>query len=131
VFTAADPVGPRPVPFLISALLIGCAVLLAVDVVRGGKGEVEGGEDIDLSHPVDWVTVGLLLAAFIANILLIDWAGWAISGAILFWGSVFALGSRHYVRDALVSVAMSLITFYGFYLGLGIELPAGLLQGVL
>ena len=57
--------------------------------------------------------------------------GWVISGTLLFWGSVLALGSRHYVRDGLISVAMSLVTFYGFYLGLGIHLPAGLLKGVL
>ena len=54
-----------------------------------------------------------------------------ISGTVLFWGSVWALGSRHYVRDGLISVAMSLLTFYGFYLGLGIALPAGLLEGIL
>ncbi len=42
-----------------------------------------------------------------------------------------ALGSRHYVRDALIAVALSVLTFYGFYLGLGIYLPAGILEGVL
>ena len=57
--------------------------------------------------------------------------GWVISGAMLFWGCAWALGSRHLVRDALISVALSLVTFYGFYLGLGIALPAGLLEGVL
>ena len=58
-------------------------------------------------------------------------AGWVISGTVLFWGSVLALGSRRYLRDGLISVALSLLTFYGFYLGLGIALPAGLLEGIL
>jgi putative tricarboxylic transport membrane protein len=49
----------------------------------------------------------------------------------MFFASVWALGSRRYIRDALISVALSLSTFYGFYLGLGIKLPAGLLEGVL
>ena len=57
--------------------------------------------------------------------------GWVISGAILFWGSVLALGSRNYVRDGLISVALAVGTFYGFYLGLGVHLPAGILKGVL
>jgi putative tricarboxylic transport membrane protein len=35
------------------------------------------------------------------------------------------------VRDGLISVALALATFYGFYLGLGIHLPAGPLEGVL
>ena len=125
------PVGPRVVPFLVAALLLVCAVLLAVNVLRGGHGELEDGEDVDLGQSSDWRTMLLLVAAFVANIALIDRAGWVISGTILFWGSVYALGSRHYVRDALVAVVLSVATFYGFYLGLGIALPAGVLQGVL
>ncbi|TVU62807.1 tripartite tricarboxylate transporter TctB family protein [Paenarthrobacter nitroguajacolicus] len=130
-YSQSDPVGPKTVPFIVSGLLIVCAVLLAINVLRGGKGEAEGGEDVDLAHPADWKTVLPLAGAFILNVLLIDWAGWVISGTILFWGSVLALGSRRYIRDGLISIALSLLTFYGFYLGLGIALPAGLLEGIL
>ena len=130
-YSKSDPVGPKTLPFIVGGMLLVCAVLLAINVLRGGKGEAEGGEDVDLSHPADWKTVLPLAGAFIANILLIDWAGWVISGTVLFWGSVWALGSRHYIRDPLISVAISLLTFYGFYLGLGIALPAGLLEGIL
>lgn len=125
------PLGPKVVPALVSALLVACAVALAVDVLRGGRGEVEGGEDVDLDHPSDWRTVLGLVAAFAANVVLVDRLGWVVSGALLFWGSVVALGSRRWVRDAVVAVALSVATFYGFYLGLGIALPAGVLQGVL
>ena len=130
-YSQSDPVGPKTVPIIVGALLLVCAVMLAVNVLRGGRGEAEAGEDVDLTHPADWKTVLPLAGAFIANILLIDWAGWVISGTVLFWGSVWALGSRHYVRDGLISLALSLLTFYGFYLGLGIALPAGLLEGIL
>ena len=130
-YSKSDPVGPKTVPFIVAGMLVVCAILLAVNVLRGGKGEAEGGEDVDLTHPADWKTVLPLAGAFILNILLIDWAGWVISGTVLFWGSVLALGSRHFVRDGLISVALSLLTFYGFYLGLGIALPAGLLEGIL
>jgi putative tricarboxylic transport membrane protein len=125
------PVGPAAVPVLVGVLLVGCAVVLAWDVLRGGHGEAEGGEDVDLSHSSDRRTVLLLVAAFLANVVLIDRAGWAISGAILFWGCAYALGSRHYIRDALISVAMSVGTFYLFAVGLGIALPAGWLTGIL
>ena len=130
-YSKSDPVGPKTVPFIVAGMLVVCAVLLALNVLRGGKGEAEGGEDVDLTHPADWKTVLPLAGAFILNILLIDWAGWVISGTVLFWGSVLALGSRRYIRDGLISVALSLLTFYGFYLGLGIALPAGLLEGIL
>ncbi|PNH81845.1 tripartite tricarboxylate transporter TctB family protein [Arthrobacter sp. AFG20] len=130
-YSQSDPVGPKTLPIIVGGLLLVCAVLLAVNVLRGGRGEAEAGEDVDLTHPSDWKTVLPLAGAFIANILLIDWAGWVISGTVLFWGSVWALGSRHYVRDGLISLALALLTFYGFYLGLGIALPAGLLEGIL
>lgn len=130
-YSQSDPVGPKTLPFIVGGLLLVCAVLLAINVLRGGQGEAEGGEDVDLTHPADWKTVLPLVAAFIANILLIDWAGWVISGTVLFWGSVWALGGRNYIRDGIISVALSLLTFYGFYLGLGIALPAGLLEGIL
>lgn len=131
VFTPADPVGPRAVPYMVSGLLIVCAIALAVDVLRGGHGAGEEGEDVDLSQPIDVKTVSLLLAAFVANIVLIDRAGWVVSGTILFWGSVYALGSRHYIRDPLIAVIISVVSFYGFYVGLGIKLPPGILEGVL
>jgi putative tricarboxylic transport membrane protein len=130
-YSQSDPVGPKTVPYVVAGLLLVTAVLLAINVMRGGQGEAEGGEDVDLTHPADWKTVLPLAGAFILNILLIDWAGWVISGTVLFWGCVLALGSRHYIRDGLISVAMALLTFYGFYLGLGIALPAGLLEGIL
>ncbi|MFD1213270.1 tripartite tricarboxylate transporter TctB family protein [Arthrobacter sp. GCM10027362] len=130
-YSQADPVGPKTVPIIVGSLLLVCAVLLAINVMRGGRGEAEGGEDVDLSHPSDWRTVLPLMGAFVLNILLIDTVGWVISGALLFWGSAWALGSRRYIRDAVIAIVLALGTFYGFYLGLGISLPAGLLQGVL
>ena len=130
-YSQSDPVGPRTVPFVVAGLLLVCAVALAVNVLRGGHGEAEEGEDVDLTAPTEWRVVLPLVAAFVANILLIDVLGWVISGALLFWGSSWALGSRHPVRDAVISLALSMATFYGFYLGLGIQLPAGVLEGVL
>lgn len=130
-YSQADPVGPRTLPFIVGGLLLLCAVGLSVDVVRGGHGEAEGGEDVDLSHPIEWRVVLSLVTVFVANVLLVDTLGWVISGTILFWGSVWALGSRNYVRDAILSFLLSLGTFYGFYVGLGIYLPAGVLEGIL
>jgi len=130
-YSQSDPVGPRAVPYLVGALLLTCAVLLAVNVLRGGHGEAEEGEDVDLSAPTEWRVVVPLVLAFLANVLLIDVLGWVISGALLFFCSSWALGSRHVVRDLVISVALALVTFYGFYVGLGVLLPAGVLEGIL
>src|SRR5215217_59216 len=50
-FTQRGPVGPAAVPVVVGVALLVIAVLLARDVLRGGHGESEAGEDIDLSHP--------------------------------------------------------------------------------
>jgi putative tricarboxylic transport membrane protein len=126
-----SPVSSKTVPVAVGILLVVTAILLAIDILRGGRGEQEAGEDVDLSHGSDWKTLGLLVAAFVANILLIDRLGWPVSGAVLFFGTTFALGSRHLIRNAIISIALSVGTWYLFNLGLGIALPVGILKGIL
>jgi putative tricarboxylic transport membrane protein len=125
------PVGPAAVPIFVGVLLIVIALFLVRDVLAGGHGEAEAGEDIDLSHPSDWRTVLILAAAFLANIVLIERAGWPISGAVLFFGVAYALGSRHIVRDVILSFALSIGSYYLLGQVLGIGLPGGVLEGIL
>lgn len=129
-FAQRGPVGPKAVPILVGSLLLIVAVLLARDVLRGGKGEAEGGEDIDLTAPADLRTVLLLCGAFLANAALIGLVGFPISGAILFWGAAYALGSRNLVRDPLIAAGMSIVTFLIFNNLLGVPLPGGPLMEV-
>jgi len=129
--TGTDPLGPRAVPIFLGSALIVLAICLTVAVLRGSRPELEAGEDVDLDQRVDVKTVLMLVGVFVANIVLIDVLGWVISGSILFYGSALALGSRHYVRALVIAIALSLITFYGFAIGLGVGLPAGILQGIL
>lgn len=129
--TGTDPLGPRAVPVVLGVALLGLSVALTVAVLRGSRPDLEGGEDVDLDQRIDVKTVLMLIGVFIANIVLIDWLGWVISGSLLFYGSALALGSRHYIRALVIAVAMALITFYGFAIGLGVGLPAGILQGIL
>jgi putative tricarboxylic transport membrane protein len=116
---------------VVGVLLLVIAVLLAIDVLRGGRGEPEGGEDIDLSHRADWRAVLIIAGSFLANVVLIERVGWPISGAILFFGCAYALGSRRYVRDLVIAGVLSVGTWYLFVVGLGINLPVGVLKGIL
>jgi putative tricarboxylic transport membrane protein len=125
------PIGPKTVPVVVGIGLLLVAVLLAVDVLRGGRGEAEGGEDIDLSEPSDWRTVLFLAGVFLAFAVLIGPVGFPIAGALLFWGAAFALGSRHLHRDPLIAAVLSLVTYFVFNNLLGVPLPGGPLMGVL
>ncbi len=126
-----DPVGPRVFPYVIGAGTVLLGVLLVLATLRGDVPEAEGGEDVDLRQPADWVTVGKLVGVLMFTVLTISFLGWAISGAILFVGSAWSLGSRTLVRDVIVGLVLSVSSWYAFHEGLGVILPAGILDGVL
>ncbi|GAA3846103.1 tripartite tricarboxylate transporter TctB family protein [Streptomyces phyllanthi] len=125
------PVGPRTVPIVVGTGLLVIAALLAVDVLRGGRGQAETGEDVDLSEPADWRTVLLLAGVFLGAAVLIDPLGFPVAGALLFWGAAFTLGSRRFDRDPLIAAVLSLATYAIFNNLLGVPLPGGPLMGVL
>ena len=130
-FAKVDPVGPKFFPLIIGVAALVLAVILAVAIPRGSKGEADAGEDIDPEAPGDWRTVGLLIALFVAMILLVNPLGWVIMSALFFAGAATILGSKHYVRNVVIGVVLALASFYAFYSGLGIPLPAGILDGIL
>jgi putative tricarboxylic transport membrane protein len=130
-FAKVDPVGPKFFPMAIGAVLIALAVVLAIAIPRGSVGEADAGEDVDPNSPGDWRTVGLLVGLFVLLIVLVQPLGWAIAGALFFGGAATILGNRHYVRNIAIGAVLSVLTFYGFYSGLGIPLPAGILDGIL
>jgi putative tricarboxylic transport membrane protein len=130
-FAKVDPVGPKFFPLVIGVAALVLAVILAIAIPRGSKGEADAGEDIDPEAPGDWRTVGLLVALFVAMILLVNPLGWVITSALFFAGAATVLGSKHYVRNVVIGVVLALASFYAFYSGLGIPLPAGILDGIL
>lgn len=126
-----DPVGPRAFPYVVGTVLAVLGVLLALATARGSVGELEGGEDVDLAQGSDWVTVAKLVGVIAFTIATVDLLGWAITGAVLFAGGAWALGSRTLVRDVIVGLVLAVGSWYAFYVGLGIPLTPGLLDGVL
>lgn len=130
-YAKVDPVGPKFFPTIIGVAALALAVILAIAIPRGSKGEADAGEDIDPDMPSDWRTVGLLVVLFVAMILLVNPLGWVVMGTIFFACAATILGSKHYVRNFVIGLVLALLSFYAFYSGLGIPLPAGILDGIL
>jgi putative tricarboxylic transport membrane protein len=126
----SDPLGPRTVALVLGGALLLLSALLTVDVLRGGHGEAEAGEDIDLSTPPDLRTVGMLAGVLVATAALIPLLGWPVAGVVLFWGAAFSLGSRTHLRDFLIAAGVSVVTWMIFDGLLGVDLPGGPLMGV-
>jgi putative tricarboxylic transport membrane protein len=125
-----DPIGPRVFPYLVGTGTIVLSVLLAIATARGDVAQGEEGEDVDLTSPADWVTVLKLVGILVLNLVLVNIVGWAITGALLFAGAAWALGSKSLVGDLIVGAVMSVASWYFFWY-LGVPLPAGLLDGIL
>jgi len=124
-------VGPRVIPFIVSGGLIVFGLFLAGAALTGRStaGSADS-EDVDLSLPTDWRTVGLLTLALVAYLILIEPVGFIIASAVLFAGAAFAMGSRRVARDIAVGVILATILYIGFTRGLGLRLPAGVLTGI-
>ncbi len=129
--TGSDPIGPRTVALVLGAALLLLAVLLTVDILRGGHGEAEAGEDVDPGTRADLRTVGMLAGVLVATAALIPLLGWPIAGTVLFAGATYALGSRTVGRDLAIAATVSLATWLVFDGLLGVDLPGGPLMGVL
>jgi putative tricarboxylic transport membrane protein len=125
------PVGPKAVPTVVGVGLLILAVWHALDVARGGHGEAEAGEDIELGTPADWRTVAILLAGFVGNIVLMEPLGWPLSGALMFFVISRALGARSTVRDIGIALVLGFVSYYLFAELLQLTLPSGVLEGVL
>ena len=130
-FAKVDPVGPKMFPVVIGIVLIVLAVILAIAIPRGSVGEADAGEDVDPDARATGAPSACSSVYSSRRSCWLQPLGWAITGALLFGGAATILGSRHYVRNIVIGAVLSVGSFYAFYSGLGIPLPAGILDGIL
>ncbi|APU13198.1 MULTISPECIES: tripartite tricarboxylate transporter TctB family protein [Actinoalloteichus] len=148
--------GPQLFPVIIAIACVVFAVLLTIDVLRRPEpaqvSEPTQAADVPpVAHAVhadDDAAVDTAdeeptrvrsnhralagaVATVVVFIILLNPLGWLLSGALLFWGIARALGSRRVVFDIFLSLAISSIVQLAFSAGLGLNLPPGILAGVL
>ena len=117
-------VGPTLFPILIAAGLVVIGVLVLYEAFRGHIAH-EGGLELD------WLGVGLVSAGLVAQLLLLERAGWVLATALLFMAAARAFGSRRLVADAAVGLALAGLSFVIFTYGLDLSLPGGDLGALL
>lgn len=151
--------GPRFFPIIVCVLLYVTATALAVHVLRHPKPPAtdqragRGNFSTDMLHDLgqisdhqhgstparaaaarqthsDWKTVGQIVGASIAFILLLKVLGWILCAAFLFWAVSRALGSKKPVFDVGVALLFSSAIQLAFNAGLGLPLPAGFIGGL-
>jgi putative tricarboxylic transport membrane protein len=129
---AYSKVGPRVIPYIVGGGLVVIGVWLGVEALTGRSAAPSTeSEDADPALPTDWRTVGLLALALLAYLLLLERAGFVIASAVLFVAAAYAMGSRRFGRDIVTGVVMATVLYVGFTRGLDLQLPAGVLAGLL
>lgn len=120
--------GPRFFPTVVGVFLAALGVLLAVRTLRGGRTAADKPQQD--SERIDWKPLGFVGGTLLLHLLLLDVLGWILAGALLFWGVSYALGSRRALRDLGIAFVVAAAVQLGFSAGLGLNLPAGILLGV-
>jgi putative tricarboxylic transport membrane protein len=136
-------VGPRDIPIFIGGILAALGLALAwqgwrakpaprldLPVIMDAPGSLLDAPGT-AGSATDWLPLAAIAIGLVQQILLFEIAGFVPTAAILFFSVAFGFGSRRYLRDILIGVALSLVAYVGFVHALGLRLPAGILEGVL
>lgn len=133
---SAESPGPRFFPTILAVAGYALAALLVLHYLRTPEApeDTDGVEVVDDgSHATftDWRTLGLTMVAFLLFALLLNPIGWILAAALMFWMIAWAMGSTSPVPDIAVALVLSCTVQLVFSGGLGLHLPAGILEGVL
>lgn len=116
-------VGPRVFPFLVS---MGLAVAGAVIAWQAWTRRF-----ITEEQDTDWGAVAIIAAGLVVHMNVLKPLGFVPAAAILFMSVSFAFGSRRYLRDLIVALVLAVVTDLCFTRLLGLQLPSGILGGLI
>ena len=124
-------IGPGAMPTVVGSGLIIVGLWLLAERLTGGWREAEAhpterGEHGFVVSGFVWVSAGL-----IAQMLLINNAGFVIAATALFVGVARGFGSTRPLRDATLGTVIALGIFFFFVRFLNVNLPAGWLKPIL
>ena len=124
-------VSPKVFPFAIAFLLMGLSALLFINILRGDTAVPEGLEAGDPIEKSDYKTFALVLASLFAFLLLIERAGFIVAASITFFGITVAFDNKKPGRAALIGTIFVTTIYLLFTHFLRVQLPAGILKGIL
>jgi putative tricarboxylic transport membrane protein len=121
-------VGPKAVPFVVAGGLLLLGAGLVYEALRGGWSHEL--EDVQDAPPINWRAFALLLAGLAANLFLIGPLGFSVAATVQYVLVAAAFGSRRFLRDAALALVLTLAVWFLFVELLGVNIGAGLLEGL-
>ncbi|AFZ69574.1 tripartite tricarboxylate transporter TctB family protein [Deinococcus peraridilitoris] len=129
--TGYSQVGPRFFPYVVATGLLIVGVLLTIDALRGGRAEPAAEEDADPNAPNNWAAMGWIALGILLDMLLMNVGGFVVASIALFWCVARGFQSRKPLRDLAIAVILAVLVYVVFTRGLGLNLPDGILKGLL
>lgn len=77
----------------------------------------------------DFVSLAWGAGGFAAFALILEFAGWILAAALLFWCIARSMGSKRPLFDLTVALTFSSLVYIAFAVLLGLNLPSGILGG--
>ena len=116
-------VGPRVFPYLVS-----CGLALSGAAIAW---QAWSRSFLVEAQETDWGAVAIVAAGLVLQINLLKPLGFVPAAIILFMAVTFAFGSRRFLRDGIVAIILAILSDRAFTRLLGLQLPAGILKGLL
>jgi putative tricarboxylic transport membrane protein len=120
-------VGPQAFPYFIACALAAVGAYFIWNAAAPGPRR----EVIAEGFATDWRALAVIAAGLLIHLTILKPLGFVISGVFLFLCVTFAFGSRKFLRDGIVAIILALVNYLGFTHGLGLQLPPGILAGIL
>lgn len=130
VTDSTDFPGPRFFPAIIAGLIYALTALelLSIARPRSRRGPAPAAAT-ESAAPFDWPALAWTVGGFILFILTLRLLGWVLAAALLFWFVARGFGSRRPLTSLAVGLTVSSLAYIGFDMGLGLNLPSGILGG--
>ena len=120
-------VGPQVFPYFIAFALAAVGIYFVWNAwIPGARREIVA-EGFD----TDWRALLIIGVGLLIHLNILKPLGFVIAGVFLFLCVAFAFGSRKFLRDGIVAIILVLVSYLGFTHGLGLQLPPGILAGLL
>ena len=119
-------VGPQMFPYFAALALAIVGICFIIQALRNSSGKLVADTD-----ETNWMALGLIAFGFIFEILFIKSLGFILASTVLFMAVAMAYGSRRYFRDIAIGLIITSAAYFGFTRLLNLQLPAGVLEGLI
>jgi putative tricarboxylic transport membrane protein len=126
VLQVHSKVGPQVFPYVAALALAIVGICFIVQAMRDSPEKLAADTD-----STDWSSLAFIVAGFVFQIAFITTLGFILSSTLLFIAVALGFGSRHYVRDVSVALALSAAAYFTFTKLLNLQLPAGIFGGLI